>query len=100
MILFADTRDEIASYILALALVYSILIILQIVIQIAFDFGARMPYYRWTDAVLNFLRDVTQPYLGLFRRFIPPIGPLDLSPLVALIVLGVGSRIIASIIAG
>lgn len=100
MIVFADTRDEIASYILAVALVYSILIILQIIIQIAFDFGARMPYYRWSDAVLNFLRDVTQPYLGLFRRYIPPIGPLDLSPLVALIVLGLGSRIIASIVAG
>ncbi|MBS0634337.1 MAG: YggT family protein [Verrucomicrobia bacterium] len=33
--------------------------------------------------VLRFIRFYTDPYLNLFRRFIPPLGMLDLSPLVA-----------------
>ena len=100
MIFLADTRTEIADYILAVSLVYTILIIAHIVIQMAFNFGARIPYYRWTDWLFDFLRDVTEPYLRLFRKFVPMIGPLDLSPLVALIVLGVGSGIVADLIAG
>ena len=52
-----------------------------------FSFGLRPPYSRWIDAVLSFLRDVCEPYLRIFRRFIPSIGPLDLSPMVAIIVL-------------
>ena len=100
MIFFADTRSEIADYVLALALVYTILIIAHIVIQMAFNFGARIPYYRWTDAVFDFLRDVTEPYLRIFRRVIPMIGPLDISPIVAILVLSIGSSILAGLIAG
>ena len=37
--------------------------------------------------VQRFLHDVCDPYLRLFRRFIPPIGPLDLSPMFAILVL-------------
>jgi YggT family protein len=100
MILFADTRNEIADYVLAVALVYTILIIAHIVIQMAFNFGARIPYYRWTDAVFDFLRDVTEPYLRIFRRVIPMIGPLDISPIVAILVLSIGSGVVAGLIAG
>lgn len=36
----------------------------------------------------QFLGRVVEPYIGIFRRFIPPIGGvLDLSPIVALIAL-------------
>ena len=65
-----------------------------------FAFGGRMPYSRWSSAVLGFLRDVCEPYLGFFRRFIPSIGPLDISPIVAIFVLNIVSRVIHSIIAG
>jgi YggT family protein len=30
---------------------------------------------------------ICEPYLDVFRRFIPPLGMIDLSPLIALIVL-------------
>lgn len=33
--------------------------------------------------ILRFVRFYTDPYLNLFRRFIPPLGMLDLSPIVA-----------------
>jgi uncharacterized protein YggT (Ycf19 family) len=50
--------------------------------------------------VLGFLRDVCEPYLGFFRRFIPALGPLDLSPIVAIFVLNIASNIIVGIIRG
>ena len=39
--------------------------------------------------MLEFLRQVCEPYLSIFRRFIPPIGPLDISPIVAILVLSI-----------
>ena len=56
----------------------------------------RVPYSRWSDAVLGFLRDVCEPYLRIFRRFIPMIGPLDFSPIVALLVLQIVGNIVVS----
>ncbi|MDP4156728.1 MAG: YggT family protein, partial [Bacillota bacterium] len=29
---------------------------------------------------------VVEPYLGIFRRFIPPLGPIDISPIIALFI--------------
>ena len=61
-----------------------------------------MPYNRYLAAFLQFISDVTDPYLNLFRRFIPMVrmgpGALDLSPIVATIVLIVVSSLIASAI--
>ena len=52
-----------------------------------FAFGGRLPYSRGGERGHEFLRDVCEPFLRIFRRFIPPLGPLDLSPMVAIIVL-------------
>ncbi len=38
------------------------------------------------------------PYLNLFRRFIPPLGPLDLSPIVGIFALQIVGNLLASII--
>lgn len=40
-----------------------------------------------SSSIGRFLEKVCEPYLGFFRRFIPPIGMIDLSPIVGLIVL-------------
>ena len=50
--------------------------------------------------MLGFLRDVCEPYLSLFRRFIPPLGPLDLSPVIAIFLLQLVGRLVANLIAG
>ncbi len=92
----ADARSEIADFVAALITVYTLIILAYIVINLIFAFGARPGYYRWLDAVLTFLRDVSEPYLRIFRRFIPPLGPLDLSPIVAILVL----RIVGAIVGG
>lgn len=39
------------------------------------------------SAVGRFLETVCEPYLGIFRKFIPPIGMIDISPIVAIFVL-------------
>jgi YggT family protein len=87
MPLIASVRSDVANYVGALFEVYIVLIFIYILLNLLFSFGLRMPYARWTDTVLNFLREVCEPYLRLFRRLIPSFGMLDLSPVVAIIVL-------------
>ena len=94
MTVLAATRTDIAGYVDAIFLVYSLLIVVYVLLSMVFSLGARVPYSRFTDAILTFLRDVSEPFLGIFRRFIPLIGPLDLSPLVALIVLQIVRTIV------
>jgi YggT family protein len=98
--LAAITRGDVANYVSALIFVYIVLIFIHILLTMLFSFGMRVPYARWTSAVLNFLRDVCDPYLRLFRRFIPPLGAFDLSPMVAIIVLYVLRTVLVSLIAG
>jgi YggT family protein len=42
--------------------------------------------------VMRVIYDLTEPVLGLFRRYIPPIGGLDLSPLFIFIILSIVQR--------
>ena len=83
----AVDRNDIAHYVNTLIIVYIVLIFIRILMS----WVPRVPYYRWLDATLNFVREVTDPYLNLFRRFLPPVrlgpGALDLSPIVATFVL-------------
>ena len=60
----------------------------------------RMPYNRYLRAVVDFVQEVTNPYLRFFRRFIPPIGMFDLSPIVAIIVLLVAQAVVVGLIRG
>jgi YggT family protein len=99
-LLLATARDQIGDYVAAILFVYTLLIIAYILSSMFFAFGGRVPYSRWSSAVLGFLRDVCEPYLGFFRRFIPPLGPIDLSPIVAIFVLNIAARIITGVIAG
>ena len=99
-LVIATTRDTIADYVYALFLVYSVIIVIYVLSSLIFSLGVRVPYSRWSDAVLGFLRDVCEPYLRIFRRFIPMIGPLDITPIVALIVLWVVGGAVVSLIQG
>lgn len=100
MIPLALTRNDVADYVAALFLVYIVLIFINILIS----FIPRMPYRPWLRSVLDFVTDVTNPYLNIFRRVLPPIGgggfALDLSPMVGIIVLYVAEAIIVGLIRG
>ena len=43
------------------------------------------------------LATIVDPYLGLFRRIIPPLGALDISPIVAILVLNFLGRLVVSV---
>lgn len=51
------------------------------------------------SAVGRFLETVCEPYLGFFRKFIPPIGMIDISPIVGLFVLVFIERGVYSVLA-
>jgi uncharacterized protein YggT (Ycf19 family) len=100
VIVLAAARTQIADYVGALFLVYGLIIVIYVLTSLIFSLGVRMPYARWSDILLSFLRDVSEPYLRVFRRFVPMIGPLDLSPIVALIVLQIVGGIVVRLIQG
>lgn len=97
---FAVTRGDVAHYVSALFTVYILLILIYILTNWMFALGVRPPYARWSDAILTFLRDVCEPYLKLYRRFIPPIGMFDFSPWIAIIVLYFVDRVVTGAISG
>jgi YggT family protein len=100
MVFAALTRGDIANYVQALFLVYILLIFVYILLNMMFSLGLRPPYSRFTDAVMNFLRDVCEPYLRIFRRFIPPIGMFDLTPMIAIILLYIVQTLVVNAIRG
>jgi YggT family protein len=49
-------------------------------------FGSWFPQFHSSKFGL-WIGKIVEPYLGFFRRFIPPLGPIDFSPLIALFAL-------------
>jgi YggT family protein len=80
--LLADAIGSAKGFVSAFALVYTLIIFAYIL-----STWLRMPYSPWLNRIQRFLYDVSEPYLRLFRRILPSMGPLDLSPLVATIAL-------------
>jgi YggT family protein len=93
-----EAREQIADFVSALVTVYWIILIAWVVASLIFSLGARVPYSRPLNAVLDFLRDVSEPYLRLFRFLPLRIGPLDLTPLVAILVLRIVGDIVVALI--
>ena len=100
MLAFAIDRIDIANYVSALFTVYIVLIFLYILLNLVFSFGLRLPYARWSDVVMNFLRDVCEPYLRIFRRFIPTLGMFDFSPIIAIFLLYIIRTLVVNAISG
>jgi YggT family protein len=99
-LLLAFSRVDVADYVNAVFLVYTIMLVGYVVTSFIFSLGARPPYSRALSAVLGFLRDVSEPYLRIFRRFLPNIGMFDISPIVALIVLSLVRTLVIRLIVG
>jgi YggT family protein len=100
MTALALSRGDVGDYVGALFTVYIVLIFANVLIS----YIPRMPYSPPLRAVLDFVKDTTDPYLNLFRRFLPPIGgggfALDLSPVIGIIVLFVLQAVVAGLISG
>ena len=80
--LLLDAASSVSTFIDVFIYVYIILILAYIITS-----WIRLPYSPWLNRIQRFLYDVCEPYLRLFRRVLPPLGPLDLSPMVAVLVL-------------
>ena len=91
--LLATLGTSLASFVVVFIWVYTLLLFAYILTS-----WIRMPYQPWLNRVQRFLYDVCDPYLRIFRRFLPPLGPLDLSPMVAIIVLFVISNVLSSLL--
>jgi YggT family protein len=89
----ADAISSIENFVHVFILVYILLIFGYIITS-----WVRLPYSPWLNRIQRFLYDVCEPYLRLFRRILPPFGPLDLSPIIAVFSLGILDRLIAAIL--
>ena len=85
--------DTIANFVYVFLWVYLLLLFAYILTS-----WIRLPYRPWLNRVQRFLYDVCDPYLRIFRRFLPPFGPLDLSPMVAIFVLLIVQNVLVSLL--
>ncbi|HET9461710.1 MAG TPA: YggT family protein [Gaiellaceae bacterium] len=93
MALLADTASQLQSFVSVFVGIYILLIFAYVILS-----WVQLPYSGIAATVQKFLDEVCRPYLGLFRGRIPSFGPLDLSPMVAMIVLIVAERIVNRLI--
>ena len=84
--LLADVVDTIQGFVYVVFLVYLLCIFAYILTS-----WIPLPYNVWLNRIQRFLYDVVDPYLRLFRRFVPQLSlgglGLDLSPIFAILVL-------------
>ena len=85
--------DTLANFVYVFLWVYLLLLFAYILTS-----WIRLPYRPWLNRIQRFLYDVCDPYLRLFRRFLPPLGPLDLSPMVAIFVLLIVQNVLVSLL--
>ena len=93
LVVLADTLSSVESFIVAFVYVYILLILVYIILS-----WIRLPYSVWMNRIQRFLYDVSEPYLRIFRRFLPPFGALDLSPMIAIFSLFILDFVIQSIL--
>jgi YggT family protein len=100
MILAAIDRVDVADYVSTLITVYVVLIFIRILMS----YFRSIPYYRALDVFLRFVTEVTDPWLNLFRRFIPPVrvgpGAIDLTPMIAVFALYILGFFVTRLIRG
>lgn len=99
MIVLGLTRGDIADYVAALLLVYTLLIVANVLLSWIQQFRP-LPYNLALRAVIRFIEESTDPVLRLFRSFIPRIGPLDISPIVAILAVSILGGIVVNLIRG
>ena len=92
-ILLADWVSSAQNFVQVFTLVYFLLIFAYILMS-----WVRLPYSLWLSRIQRFLYDVCEPYLRIFRRILPPFGPLDLSPMIAILVLWIASQVVVNLL--
>ncbi|HUZ98964.1 MAG TPA: YggT family protein [Gaiellaceae bacterium] len=91
--LLGDAISKTETFVDVFITVYTLVIFAYIITS-----WLRLPYSPTLNRIQRFLYDVSEPYLRLFRRFLPSFGPLDLSPMVAIIVLWLLDRVLITVL--
>ena len=89
--LLLDAIDQVQLFVEIFVDVYILLVFVYVLTS-----WIRLPYA--LSPVQRFLYDVCEPYLRLFRRVLPPLGPLDLSPIVAVFALLLVQRVLIDLL--
>ena len=93
-LLLGDAISRVATFINVFIGLYWLVIILYILTS-----WLRLPYSPWLNRIQRFLYDVCEPYLRLWRRLLPfSAGPIDISPMVAILALGIFASIVVAIV--
>jgi YggT family protein len=92
-VVLLDAISSIQNFVNVFIFVYILLIFAYIITS-----WIRLPYSPWLNRIQRFLYDVCEPYLRIFRRFLPALGPLDLSPIVAVFSLIILNQIIIAVL--
>jgi YggT family protein len=92
-LVLADAISTIGEFVSVFIYVYVLLIFAYIITS-----WIRLPYSTWLNRIQRFLYDVCEPYLRIFRRILPPLGPMDLSPIIAIFSLFLIDRVIQAIL--
>ncbi|MGN6380722.1 MAG: YggT family protein [Gaiellales bacterium] len=70
------------NFINSLVWMYTLMILAAVILS-----WVRLPYSDLLARTRDVIDGMTSPYLRVFRRFVPPLGGLDVSPMLALIAL-------------
>ena len=73
--------------------IYTVLLIIRILLT-------WFPTISWYDQPFAALSQLTDPYLNIFRSIIPPLGGIDISPMLAIFLLQIAGGLIGSLSAG
>ncbi len=91
--LLADAASSLRSFVTVFVSIYVLFIFAYVLLS-----WIQLPYSTVAASLQRFLDEVVTPYLGLFRGRIPTLGPLDLSPIVAVLVLLVAAWVVNALI--
>jgi YggT family protein len=93
VMVLGDAVSKAETFLNVFVTVYTLIILVYIITS-----WLRLPYSPWLNRIQRFLFDVAEPYIRLFRRVLPPMGPLDLSPMVAVIALWLLDRLLITVL--
>jgi YggT family protein len=91
--LLADAASSLQSFVTVFTSIYILCILAYVLLS-----WIRLPYSSVAATLQRFLDEVVRPYLNVFRRVLPSLGPLDLSPIVAVLVLLVAAQVVNALI--